>query len=122
MGPDPTDTQGILQSPEYGQSKRGEAIFIPVGNTRDVKTIDPFVSLSPHFRSPARPNLASVLTFPEGKSFTWLETVFPETHMSAGTGRDFWENGCASWVLWFLSFSAALGVPQENSSLMNALF
>lgn len=56
------------------------------------------------------------------QSFTWLETVFPETHMSAGIGRGFLENGCATWVLWFLSFSAAPGVPQETSSLMNALF
>lgn len=42
--------------------------------------------------------------------------------MSASTGRDFLENGCASWVLRSLSFSAAPGVPQETSSLMNALF
>lgn len=72
LGPDPADTQGILQSPEYGQSKRGESIFILVGNTRDMKAIDPFVSISPHFRSPARPNLASVLTFPEGNAVFYL--------------------------------------------------
>ena len=49
------------------------------------------------------------------QSFTWLETIFPETRMSAGIGRDFLENGCASRVLWFRSFSAAPGVPPETS-------
>jgi len=54
------------------RGKRGEVIFILVGSTRDMKTIDPFVSISPHFCNPARPNLASVLTFPEGNAVFYL--------------------------------------------------
>lgn len=70
MGPDSADTQGILQSEERGS--RGKAIFILVGSTRDMKTIDPFVSIYPHFCNPARPNLAPVLTFPEGNAISYL--------------------------------------------------
>lgn len=54
------------------RGKRREAIFILVGNTRNMKTIDPFVSISPHFCNPARPNLASVLTFPESSEVFYL--------------------------------------------------
>lgn len=105
------------------RGRRREAVSILVGNTRDMKTIDPFVSVSPHFCNPARPNLASVLTFPEGSTFFYLAwDCFPRNqYVSWHRERFFgeWVSGLGSMVL---SFSAAPVLPQETSSLMNALF
>lgn len=86
LGPDSADTQGILQSEERGS--RGKAIFILVGSTRDMKTIDPFVSIYPRFCNPARPNLAPVLTFPEGNAISYLAwNSFPR-NLYGRWGRD----------------------------------
>lgn len=84
------------------RGKRREAIFILVGNTRDIKTIDPFVSISPHFCNPARPNLVSVLTFPEGSAVFYLDwDCFPRNQYVSWHRERFlgeWVSGLGSVV------------------------
>lgn len=62
---------------------------------RDMKTTDHFVSLYPQFCNPARPILASVLTFPEGSAASYLGwNCFPR-NLSVSQHR---ERSLGEWV------------------------